>query len=192
MKSKFNVCAASYEIKDIPNTRDCSVTGNEFKATTSNSDVKPLNQQASSIGPSGFRILVGEKMLKSVDLQANNIEERRSSEILVNKNKQYLANSLPQTEKQGGAGLPTEAVTISRCSYVNLPITRPLFSEPQHEIKLPDAARSSSQQISVPIESVQAAALDPAYDLISSKKRKRNKKKADKKKANKRLRVKNK
>ncbi|VVB13484.1 unnamed protein product [Arabis nemorensis] len=272
LKSKFSVCSAFYEPKDIPNTRDCSVTSNEFKATTSNSDVIPLNQQNSSSKPSSSKISVNEKLL-----QANNTKEQRSSEILVNKNKQDLAmslpqiekqgapgalngtglpteavtisrssyvnlpvtrllfsepqhgtkmpslvnleeqrgsailvnmskqdlvKSLPQTEKQGGrevldgkrgdAGLPTEAVTISRCSYVSPSITRPLFSKPQHKTQLPEPAQSTPQQISVPIEFVPAAASDPPYDPISCRKRERNKKRAEKRKANKRLRTENK
>ncbi|CAN6866448.1 hypothetical protein Bca4012_046803 [Brassica carinata] len=98
--------------------------------------------------------------------------EQGSSGILVRKKKQDLVNSLPQienkvnktslpqTEKQGGPGvllddtqcvsghlpgavtisrssyvpLPiTSAETISRCSYVNMPRTSPLVSEPQQE-----------------------------------------------------------
>lgn len=277
LKSKFNVCSAFYEPKDIPNTRDCSVTSNEFKVTTSNSNVIPLNQQNSSSKPSSSKISVKEKLLTSVNLQANNTKEQMSSEILVDKNKQDLAMSLPQIEKQGapgaldGTGLPTEAVTISRCSYVNLPvtrllfsepqhgtkmpslvnleeqrgsailvnmskqdlvkslpqtekqgghevfdgkrgdtglpteavtisrcsyvspsITRPLFSKPQHKTQLPEPAQSTPQQISVPIEFVPAAASDPPYDPISCKKRERNKKRADKRKASKRLRTENK
>ncbi|KFK25061.1 hypothetical protein AALP_AA8G061500 [Arabis alpina] len=264
VKSKFNVGAAFYETKDIPNTRDCSVAGNEVKSTTSNSDVIPLDQQNSLSKPISSRILVNEKMLTSVDLQANNTKEQRSSEILVNKNKQDLAMSLPQVEKQGGDGSPSKAVTVSRCSYANLPVSRPLCSEPQHdskmpssvtleeqrgsailvnmndqdlvnslpqtekqydkqggtglpaeavtisrctyvnpsitrplfsapqqEIRFPEPAQSTSQQISLPIEFVPAAASDPPCDPISSKKREKNKKKADRKKANKRLRVEN-
>ncbi|KAF3504833.1 hypothetical protein F2Q69_00045386 [Brassica cretica] len=126
LNSKFSACAVF---------KDCSVTSNEFKATTSNG-------------------------------------EQGSSGILVRKKKQDLVNSLPQienkvnktslpqTEKQGGPGvllddtqcvsghlpgavtisrssyvpLPiTSAETISRCSYVNMPRTSPLVSEPQQE-----------------------------------------------------------
>ncbi|KAL1196901.1 Double-stranded RNA-binding protein 4 [Cardamine amara subsp. amara] len=142
IKAKFNVAATFYEAKDIPNTHGCSVTGDVSKTITFNSDTMPLNQQASSIEQSSSRVLVDEKMLTSVNLQASNMEEQEGSEILVRKKKQDLINSLHQIEKQdgghevldakqGGAGLPTEAVTISRLSY--MPITAAVLSEPQHE-----------------------------------------------------------
>lgn len=162
----------------------------------------PLNQQASSIEQSSSRLFVNAKMPTSVNLQANNIEEQGGSEFMVSKKKQDLINSLHQIEKQGGhevldakqgdAGLPTEAVTISRSCYVNLPITAPLLSEPQREIKLPETAQSASQQISIPVEFAPPPALPPALvlasDLITSK----NRRKRNKKKANKRLRAENK
>ncbi|KAF3565100.1 hypothetical protein DY000_02019611 [Brassica cretica] len=114
---------------------------NEFKATTSNGDVMPLTQQALSI-----------------NLHANSIGEQGGPGIL--------------TEKQGGQGVLDDtqcvsghfpgAVTISRCSYVNMPRTSPLVSEPQHETKLPEATQLPFNQIGVPIELV----LVPAEDTV--------------------------
>ncbi|KAF2576332.1 hypothetical protein F2Q70_00006531 [Brassica cretica] len=128
INSKFSAC-------------DCSVTRNEFKATTSNGDVMPLTQQALSI-----------------NLHANSIGEQGGPGIL--------------TEKQGGQGVLDDtqcvsghfpgAVTISRCSYVNMPRTSPLVSEPQHETKLPEAKQLPFNQIGVPIELV----LVPAEDTV--------------------------
>ncbi|XP_024012189.1 double-stranded RNA-binding protein 4 isoform X2 [Eutrema salsugineum] len=116
IKSKFNACAVLNELKDVSDTRDCSVTD------------------------------------------------------------------------KGVAGHPTGAVTMSRCSDVNLPRTSPIFSKPQHEIKLPEAAQGASEQIAVPLQFVPPPAHNPANNLVSSKKRRRK----NKKNGNKRLRADNK
>ncbi|KAL0736432.1 hypothetical protein Bca4012_012642 [Brassica carinata] len=134
----------------------------------------------------------------SVELHANSIgEKQEGSGILVSENKQVLVNtlpqkentvnktSLPQTEKLGGQGVLDDtqcvaghlpgAVTISRCSYVNLPITSPLVSEPQHEIKLPEATQLPSNQIGLPTELVLVAAAAVAHGQRRKKKNKANK-----------------
>ncbi|KAF8113478.1 hypothetical protein N665_0050s0126 [Sinapis alba] len=163
IKSKFSASAVFNVLKD------CSVTSNEFKATTSSGGVMPFTQQALSVGKNSF---------KALELHANNSrgEQGGGSGILVSENKQVLVNSLsqgenpvkqtllPQTEKQGGQGVLDDtqsvaghlpgAVTISRCSYVPLPRTSPLVSERQHEIKLPEATQVPFNQIGVPTELV--------------------------------------
>ncbi|KAJ0266243.1 Double-stranded RNA-binding domain-containing protein [Hirschfeldia incana] len=184
IKSKFSAC-------DVFNVlKDCSVTSNEFKPTTSKGCdvIIPLSQQ------SCFRVLV--------DHQKPTSEEQGLVNSLPQIENQVSKTSLPQTEELGGHGVLFDddtqcvsghlpgAVTISRCSYVPLPITSPLVSEPQYEIKLPEATQLRSRQIGVPTEFVliPPAAHNPGKDLTSSKKRPRK----NKKKANKRRRAENK
>lgn len=180
IKSKFSAC-------DVFNVlKDCSVTSNEFKATTSNGRgvIMPLAQQSS------FRVLVDDPKRTTTSVE----------QVLVNSlpqiENQVKKTSLPQTEKLAGDGVLLDdtqcvanhlpgAVTISRCSYVPLPRTSPLVLEPQHEIKSPEATQLPFNQIGVPREvvPVPAAAHNPCKDLISFKQRRRK----NKRKTNKRL-----
>ncbi|KAG2262779.1 hypothetical protein Bca52824_069858 [Brassica carinata] len=142
LNSKFSACAVF---------KDCSVTSNEFKATTSNGDALSINLHANSIGEQG------------------------SSGILVRKKKQDLVNSLPQienkvnktslpqTEKQGGPG-----VLLDDTQCVS------------GKIKFQEATKPASQQIGEFVPAP-AAAHNPCNDSIFSRKRRRkNKEKANK------------
>ncbi|KAL0752225.1 hypothetical protein Bca101_034228 [Brassica carinata] len=183
LNSKFSACAVF---------KDCSVTSNEFKATTSNGDALSINLHANSIGEQG------------------------SSGILVRKKKQDLVNSLPQienkvnktslpqTEKQGGPGVLLDdtqcvsghlpgAVTISSrdhfkvflCEYAkNFTIS---LRTTTGKIKFQEATKPASQQIGEFVPAP-AAAHNPCNDSIFSRKRRRK----NKEKANKRLRAENK
>lgn len=69
-------------------------------------------------------------------------------------------------------------------SYVPLPRTSPLVSEPKHEIKLPEATQLPFNQIGLPTELVlvpAAAGHGPVIDSVSpGKRRRKNKNKENK------------